>query len=233
MPSDDLEIDGVQPWLDQLRQDLDTKSKVGSFTGIDCSTWEQVCGNLVNPNDITLGFRFVEGQIIAVTGEEPEYERNYNPTREGIVTDLTNASREDGGYLVYYASCGELQCVNQYQVASRFIILELPEEITQTQLQASLNSAAQSYSSGGVGNNAILNQWHDPNIYHWSRIRVPETSLIKTYFNSEIDLSGIYWGEVGEDLIRLAVSDYQTDFNKMPVRLSPIRTQAPVTIGID
>ena len=57
-----------------------------------------------------------------------------------------------------------------------------------------LDSESQVFSANSVGGNGV-NQWHDPNITtglcsssrHYTE---------KVFFNSAIDLSGIYWGDV-------------------------------------
>ncbi|UZP74328.1 serine protease [Candidatus Paraluminiphilus aquimaris] len=226
IPSDDAEISGVQPWLQQVREDMNTASKAGEFTGIDCGTWDEVCERLRDPSVFSMGFIYADGVIKTVTGETPTYENPNNPMSEQFLTDLENANRTDG-YLTYYVYCDSLQCMDAYRTGTSLAVVELPHQIDKSQLQIEINDAAVSYSSNTLGGNAVLNQWHDPNIYHWARVRLPSTSTEKTFFNSVIDLSGVYWGDVSEEVIRLGIADYQSDFNKMPVRLQPIRTEPP------
>ena len=228
VPSDDAEVDLVQPWLDSLRNDqLSTAERVGDFLSIDCETWSDVCIQLRNFSEFVLGIRYENGELVTVTGETPSYSNEqYNPLSAEILTNLINANRTDG-YVVYSTGCGELQCVNSYTTGSNWVVAEFSSEIEKNSLLSSMTAALEGYSDAG-GGNAILNQWHDPNIYHWGRIRVPGTSQTKEFFNTSIDLSGFYWGDVSEEVIRRGIADYQSDFNKMPVRLQPIRTEPPV-----
>ena len=226
VPSNDAEISGVQPWLEQVREDMNTATKVGEFTGIDCDAWAGVCERLRDPYIFSMGFVYSDGEIKTVTGETPTYENQNNPMSEQFLTDLENANRTDG-YLTYYVYCSLLQCMDAYRTGTSLVVVELPQQVDKSQLQIEINNSAVTYSSNTLGGNAVLNQWHDPNIYHWARVRLPSTSNEKTFFNSVIDLSGVYWGDVSEEVIRLGIADYQSDFNKMPVRLQPIRTEPP------
>lgn len=229
VPSDDAEITTVQPWIEGLRNNqLSTAENVGEFLGVDCEVWTQVCEQLRYFNEFTMGIRFENSELTTVTGEDPSYSNeNSNPLSNNILTDLINSNRSDG-YVVYYTSCDWFQCVDQYNTGSPWIIAEFSAETTKASLRQDLMTAVENYSDTG-GGNVILNQWHDPNIYHWARIRVPGNSQINEYFNASVDLSGFYWGDVSEEVIRLGIADYQSDFNKMPVRLQPIRTEPPET----
>jgi len=227
VPSNDAEIDLVQPWLDRLRNDhLSTAERVGDFLGINCETWSQVCSQLRNFYNFATGIRFENDELVTVTGETPAYSNEqYNPLSDEVLTNLINTNRTNG-YVIYSVGCGLLQCVDAYTIGSNWIVAEFSGEIDKESLLSSMTAALEGYSDAG-GSNAILNQWHDPNIYHWARIRVPGTSQTKEFFNTSIDLSGFYWGDVSEEVIRLGIADYQSDFNKMPVRLQPIRTEPP------
>lgn len=68
-------------------------------------------------------------------------------------------------------------------------------------------------------NNAILNTWHDPNPMHWMTVKLTNAA--------DHDLSGNYWGGAGENIIDIAITDYQDNFSLGLEKYKPYLTEAP------
>ena len=72
-------------------------------------------------------------------------------------------------------------------------------------------------------NNAILNNWKNPDKERWIKFRFPEGR------DDRFDLSGNYWGGASETLNHESIQDQQDDFNLAKAVVAPILGTAPAT----
>ena len=61
------------------------------------------------------------------------------------------------------------------------------EDFSREEVQNTLNAEINGTNLEASGN-AVLNQWHDPNIYHWTRFTTPSADQHSNFYNSSIDL---------------------------------------------
>ena len=230
--SSEDEVNSVESWASQFYDDsFASDAKVGQTTGIDCGTYASVCNALRGyAYYVAVGAVVSPEGVSWVTEEEPEFAvQALYGLKDVNLERLANRGRTSG-YVVFNMDCSRLaHCINEYSVGARISLIEIPGVLSKEQLEASLAEIGQVNMAGSFADSAILNQWHDPNIYHWMRFLAPNTDAVSKFFNESIDLSGVFWGtRVSEKLIRKGVSDYESDFNKMPISLAPISDSPPV-----
>lgn len=74
-----------------------------------------------------------------------------------------------------------------------------------------------------IKNNAFLNEWWDANTDHWMMFNATSGRNNIQYLSSN------YWGTTNTELIKKAIVDYNSDFNRAKVISDPILTTAPET----
>ena len=110
----------------------------------------------------------------------------------------------------------------------RTIVVELPGELTQADLDAGLSAFKAGKSSSSFFNNAILNTWHDLDPLHWGTVEGPGGDTSRRW-DLEMDISGNFWGGAGDALVDIAITDFSDDFNKARVKYKPILTTGAET----
>ncbi|MFM8442377.1 MAG: IPT/TIG domain-containing protein, partial [Methylococcus sp.] len=108
-------------------------------------------------------------------------------------------------------------------------MLEFPLGTTPTQLLAARQSFLESDSWRLIKNNAFLNDWNDPAMYHWMRFFVTKSDICNTCREHVGYLSHNYWGTTSTQLIDAAIHDFNDDFNLGMIEYQPILTTAPET----
>lgn len=222
VPSDDAENLSVSDWVRSSFEARNTDQAVQELLDIDCSDWPSVCSQIRGRNSLVIGAVFSDEGFVWVTGETPTL--SPNPLTDQTQVELLNANNR--GYMSVYYGCSGFSCVWPYSTANVRLI-ELPADQSAESLEVSLNQYLRANTPSNFTGNAILNQWHDPNIYHWMTFQTPSTSEWAKFFDSEADYSGIYWGEVGEELVRNAITDYSRDFNRIPAKVAPLLENPP------
>ncbi|OUS24580.1 hypothetical protein A9Q98_13565 [Thalassotalea sp. 42_200_T64] len=124
-------------------------------------------------------------------------------------------------------SSGFLQDMQGKQSNHR-VLIELSSEYTLADIQQELPDFKNEWKSDSFKNNAILNQWWDPNPDHWLQIDAGSGDSSR-YYDASMDLSGNYWGTDNSNLIEYSIVDYSDDFNKAVGKYSPrlSKTEAP------
>lgn len=86
-----------------------------------------------------------------------------------------------------------------------------------------INSQYVSDMYNTVKNNAILNNWSNPNVEQWMRFFSFGNRSKNNY------LTNNYWGSASKQVIDKAIVDYNDDFNTAKIIYDPILTTAPET----
>lgn len=104
------------------------------------------------------------------------------------------------------------------------ILIEVPGIIDEQIIE---NARDQIINDGSLSikfyNNAILNDWMDPDTSHWMKFY---NELPREYARI---ISKNYWGTASTDLIDAAIVDFNDDFNRGPIIYQPILTTPPET----
>ena len=103
-------------------------------------------------------------------------------------------------------------------------ILELPGIWTQAQIDAVRDSVINQGDYNKFSDNAILNEWWDPNTNHWLRFI---TQSVNDGRNWRYYLGHNFWGTTSTTLIDAAITDYNDDFNRGTYVYQPILTTPP------
>ena len=221
VPSNQEEFDNVGSWTKGFFESLRYNSDVEERLGVDCVIYEEVC-NVLRRDFYVSGLKWDGDDVISVTGEDLTFLETsaLAPDRiEHFRNSFLNNSERDKGWLEIL---GRSQWIYPYLGGT--FMLEMEGDFSREEVQNTLNAEIKGTNLESSGN-AVLNQWHDPNIYHWTRFTTPSADQHSNFYNSSIDLREFYWGGVSEELIRKGIFDYQNDFNKMPLKLSPVSAE--------
>jgi subtilisin family serine protease len=226
--SSDHERDQIRAWLSDYynRLENETTEELLDLCADNLDWCQWIKDNRWSANQFAYGVFRDEDGWGWINDEEPDLS-GWDPTRNSNVLNETNAR-----FAIGYACCDSSN-FNE----PRLVLMELPLLLTQTELQAELNSWNEGQTSA-VSGNAILNQWWDPVPNHWMVLQTPNKYEDYGLFNDTVDMSGIFWGTQSEELVRLSVKSFQTDFNKMPAKLTPLAVTAsesayPFVVDVD
>jgi len=115
---------------------------------------------------------------------------------------------------------------NEYYYSQRFII-ELPGTLSQADLDAGLVSFKANKANNNFYNNAILNNWRDPDA-NWSLLVAPNGDSNRRW-DLEMDIGNNFWGGASNALIEMSITDFSDSFGKARAKYTPVLTTAPVS----
>ena len=115
---------------------------------------------------------------------------------------------------------------NEYYYSQRFII-ELPGTVSQADLDAGLVSFKANKANNNFYNNAILNNWRDPDA-NWSLLVAPNGDSNRRW-DLEMDIGNNFWGGASNALIEMSITDFSDSFGKARAKYTPVLTTAPVS----
>jgi hypothetical protein len=218
VPSNEEEMQALQSFTDDWYRSWENNTADALLDRcLDIlSLCEFVRNNYKSRAYMTYGLKRENGNWGWVTGEQPELSRD--PLTDPNLIENTSALYA----FTYTYSIGDVQFN-----PSSLILAELPFLISKVELQETLDAWSDQTSAGGFQNNAILNQWWDPVPNHWTVIEGLNRNSVTDVFDEKFSLDGTYWGTQSLELIQNAVRSYALDFNKIPVRLTPLAVTAP------
>ncbi|MDC0173000.1 S8 family serine peptidase [Gammaproteobacteria bacterium] len=115
---------------------------------------------------------------------------------------------------------------NNPNYIQRFII-ELPGTLSQADLDAGLVSFKANKANNNFYNNAILNNWRDPDA-NWSLLVAPSGDSNRRW-DLEMDIGNNFWGGASNALIEMSITDFNDSFGKARAKYTPVLTTAPVS----
>lgn len=105
------------------------------------------------------------------------------------------------------------------------LIVELPGELSQSDLDAGLTVYKQSKESTSFFNNAILNTWFNLNPSHWGTVASYDGDPSRRW-DPVMDIRENFWGGASDALVEIAITDFSDDFNKARVKFKPTMSVA-------
>ena len=229
VPSNDTESSAVYQWLYDAHRlingNYSTLDELSEALNLDCFVWRDACYEFTS-YWFAIGVEYSEDsrKWTWINNEQPSL--SYDPLQQQVVIDSLGG--RDFGHYVTRISCSAWQCPTQNVWGYDAAVIEIGAEITDQVLQEALeNFWPETIATPKP--NAILNQWWNPEIYQWLRIELPSYGGADKFFDTQVNLTSTYWGDVSESVVRQGVRDLLNDFNKMPAKISPISNEAPVS----
>jgi len=105
----------------------------------------------------------------------------------------------------------------------RHFLLEVPGSITGPDIEQALEQFIADGYLGTFDDNAILNEWWNPDIMYWMRFFGADDRNIQYYIPRN------YWGTTSRTLIDAAIYDYEDVFNLGKIVYEPILEEPPET----
>ena len=106
------------------------------------------------------------------------------------------------------------------------IILELPGELSQADLDSAVADAMSQLSSLNFENNAILNNWRSLDARLWPEMVGPAGDSSRRW-DYRATIANNFWGGASDSLIETAITDFSDTFDKAKVSFLPKLTVAP------
>lgn len=152
---------------------------------------------------------------------------DYNFRSTMLILDVARLSDEDisNDYIYPHIVSWRNSSTYWFTYARRFIV-ELPGEVSQTDLDAGLSAFKQNAGYSAFTNNAILNNWRDLNADKWTLITAPPGDNERRW-DMFLDIGNNYWGGVSDEIIQMAITDFSDNFNLARIKYEPVLSEPP------
>ncbi|MBT6653485.1 MAG: S8 family serine peptidase [Gammaproteobacteria bacterium] len=192
--------------------------------------WLRTFASVVSADNVSNGQFYKMGSPNHVSGHDDDISGFGVPTCTTCLFDGGNISKPKS--YNWYAKAGSSS--SSKLVGSENVFLNNYKEVTLTYSDPFIRSSIFAHlgekstvAFPQVGsdfkNNAILNNWKNPDKERWIKFRFPEGR------DDSFDLSGNFWGGASEALIHESIKDQQDDFNLAQAVITPVLTTAPET----
>ena len=152
---------------------------------------------------------------------------DYNFRSTMLILDVARLSDEDisNDYIYPHIVSWRNSSTYWFTYARRFIV-ELPGEVSQTDLDAGLSAFKQNAGYSAFTNNAILHNWRDLNADKWTLITAPPGDNERRW-DMFLDIGNNYWGGVSDEIIQMAITDFSDNFNLARIKYEPVLSEPP------
>ena len=233
-PSNAEEIEVVSSWMLNVSQQpqayWESKYSTCEPVSLDQSPF---CSTYVGQGHYTIGLiRQVNGTyewdgddagygetFLNLLGNSDEEWYSYGALMSGSGLSSMNFSQYAGGE----------RTNDLYPYLYSRIIIEIPGELTQSDLDSGISNLKEEGGNNKFKGNAMLNPWRNLNAATWGEITSVAGDSSRRW-DPVIDISNNFWGGAGEDLIEESISDFNDTFNKAKIKYKPILSSAPETM---